>query len=125
MNKEEFLDKKNADLIREMKGMFELKSELESTWKYIRDMERESDLPTCELYCQPSKDMPKVGYSVLQIAMNLSKAYFEGDLVERKKPISDSSCTETNLGRAKLYLVNEHGDYYELNEEYEIKSLKE
>ena len=76
MTKDEFLDKKNNDLIRKVGTALDVKSEMDATWKDIRDMERESDLPSCELYFHPSIGMPKVGYSVLQIAMNLSKAYF-------------------------------------------------
>lgn len=121
MNKEDFLDKKNIDVIREVRYAINLRSELDATFKYIRDMERGSDLPICEFYNKPTKDMPRVGSSVLQIAMNLAKAYFENRLVfkdalkKKTKESVYSSCTETNTGKANLYYRDSHGNWYDSN----------
>jgi len=147
LTKEEFLDKGNLDLIREMKDIFELKAQVEQVRKYVNDLERESDIPSCMLHARPVDGMPRVGYSVLQLAMNLAKAYFENRLVLKessctegyyetaklwdeitgeaekaldiidkdalKKKSASSSCTETNLGKAKLYFRDEHGNWYD------------
>lgn len=110
LTKEEFLDKKNADLIREVKEVFEIKNQLDKIHRYLQPLYKEG------LFCRFSErteEAKKMGltYNSLDLLVRMVEALKSGDLVLKEEPIEKKECyTEP---KCVLYFRDSVGNWYD------------
>ena len=110
LTKEEFLDKKNADLIREVKEVFEIKNQLEKLNMYLRPFYKEG------LFCgfrTGHEESKKMGltYGSLDLLVGMVEALKSGDLIVKENPIDKKECYSEP--KCILYFRDSEGNWYD------------
>lgn len=115
LTKEEFLDKRNAKLIREVRDVFELKNQLEKLNRYLQPLYKDGLLCRFKTGHEESKKMG-LTYSCLDLLVSMVEEFKNKELmfVEHGKLTFPKDLKECYTEpKAVLYFRDKEGNWYD------------